>query len=125
MTSTLLLEESKASTIDRSGDKTMRPGEPPALISAARASVSYSPLMTRRPGAEVALATLCDASTRAVSGDGDEPPQDIKLKLATTRTADERVTRLKRQAPNRRKNRDLSAKYGIIAEAIAPLPSPS
>jgi len=73
--------------------------------------------MTSRPGDEVALATLCDANTRVVNCDEDDPPQDTKLKLATTRTADNRVTRLKRQAPNRRKNRDLSAKYGIIAEA--------
>lgn len=78
--------------------------------------------MTSRPGDEVALATLCDANTRVVSCDGDDPPQDTKLKLATTRTADNRVTRLKRQAPNRRKNRDLSAKYGIIAEPGDPLP---
>jgi DNA-directed RNA polymerase specialized sigma24 family protein len=51
--------------------------------------------MSRRPGDAVALATLCEARTRSVSGEGDDLPQETKLKLASARTADKSVTLFK------------------------------
>jgi hypothetical protein len=72
--------------------------------------------MRTRPGAAVGLDTLCEASTRVVRGGADDPPQDTKLKLATAITAYKRADFFKRQAPNYRKTRDLSAKHGIITE---------
>ena len=71
--------------------------------------------MRSSPGDAVALNTLCEARTRVVSAFGDDP-QDTKLKLATTSTTGKKADFFKREAPNYRKTRDLSAKYGIIAE---------
>jgi hypothetical protein len=73
-TSTLLLEESKTSRIDRSGDNDMSPGEPPALISGARTSVSYSPFISSKPGDAEAFSTLCEARTRVVIVAGPDDP---------------------------------------------------
>src|SRR5271170_3114320 len=106
MTSTLLLAESKASTRARLGVSAMRPGELPALI-VPLTSVSSYPLMSTRPGAADGLDTLCEARTRVASLLGDDP-QDKKLKLATTSTTGKRADFFKREAPNCRKNRDLS-----------------
>jgi hypothetical protein len=116
ITSTLLLEESKASTRVRSGVSAMRPGALPALI-VPLISWSSCPLMSTRPGDAVVLDTLCEARTRFVSALGDDP-QDTKLKLATTSTTSKSADFFKREAPNCRKNRDLSAKYRIIAEPL-------
>jgi hypothetical protein len=80
--------------------------------------------MSTSPGDAVGLDTLCEARTRVVSGGADDPPQDIKLKLATTRTPGKRADFFKRQAPNYRKTRDLCAKYGIIAERQSHTPFP-
>jgi hypothetical protein len=71
--------------------------------------VSSSPLMSTRPGDAVGLDTLCEARTRVVSLLGDDP-QETKLKLAMTSTAGKRADFFKREAPNYRKTRDLSAK---------------
>jgi hypothetical protein len=71
--------------------------------------------MTTRPADAEVLDTLCEASTRLVNVFEDDP-QDTKLKLATTSTTGKRANFFKREAPNCRKNRDLSAKYRIIAE---------
>ena len=49
-TLTLFVLESKTSKIARLDDIAIRPGEPPALISDARAVVSFAPLMMTRPG---------------------------------------------------------------------------
>jgi hypothetical protein len=96
----------------------MRPGELPALIPPLT-SVSFSPSISTRPGDAVGLDTLCEARTRVVRG-GVDPPQDTKLKLATTSRAGKRADFFKRQAPNYRKTGDLSAKYGIITERPSP-----
>jgi hypothetical protein len=72
--------------------------------------------MRTSPGAAVGLDTLCEARTRVVRGCEEDPPQDTKLKLAKTSTACKRADFFKLQAPNYRKTRDLSAKYGIITE---------
>jgi hypothetical protein len=92
----------------------MRPGALPALI-VPLTSWSSSPLMRTRPGDAVVLDTLCEARTRLVSALGDDP-QDTKLKLATTSITGKREDFFKREAPNYRKDIDLSAKYRIIAE---------
>src|SRR5271154_1976419 len=113
-TSTLLLEESKASKIDRSGDISMRPGEPPALIP-PRARVSIWPSMIINPANAVGLEALWEAKTRSVSLLGGRvictpALQETKPKLAPISTAYNRADFFKRQAPNYRKTRDLSAK---------------
>jgi hypothetical protein len=108
-TSTLLVTESKASRIVRSGVSVMRPGELPALIPPLT-SVSFCPSMSTSPGAAVGLDTLCEARTRVVKVLEYDPAQDTKLKLATTSAAGKRTDFFKRQAPNYRKTRDLSAK---------------
>jgi hypothetical protein len=118
-TSTLLLTESKASKTVRLGEMAMRPGEVPALTPPLT-SVSFSPLISTSPGADVALDTLCEARTRVVREGAEDPPQDTKLKLAITNRAGKRADFFKRQAPNYRKTRDLSAKYGIITERPSP-----
>src|SRR5580698_11307606 len=108
MTSTLLLEESKASTRVLSGVSVMRPGELPALIPPLNRA-SSSPLMSSRPGDAVGLDTLCEARTRVVTAFGEDP-QDINPRLATASTTGKRADFFKREAPNYRKTRDLSAK---------------
>src|SRR5580704_19777384 len=108
-TSTLLVTESKARTVVLSGVSVMRPGEIPALIPPLT-SVSFSPLISTSPGAAVGLDTLCEARTRALRGGAEDPPQEMRLKLATASTAGKRAALFKRQAPNYRKTRDLSAK---------------
>src|ERR1700678_248441 len=109
-TSTLLLPESKASTVDRSGDIAMRPGELPAAIPPL-CSVSISPLMSIRPGGAVGVAALCEARPRVVSPTGpDLPPQAIRLQTAVTSRANKSAALFKRQAPNYRETRDLGAK---------------
>jgi hypothetical protein len=86
----------------------MRPGEEPALISRARATMSYCPLMMRIPGNAVGLEILCEAKTRVVNPLGGPdlppPPQETKLKLATTSRAGTSATLFKREAPNDMKN---------------------
>src|SRR5271169_4841885 len=109
MTSTLLVAESKASRVERSGEIVIRPGELPAPISDALAKVSISPSMITRPGNAAGLETLCEARTRVVRV-GEEPPQATRLKLATASTARKRAAFFKRRAPNYRKTRDLGAK---------------
>jgi len=106
--------ESKASTVLRLGEIAINPGEPPALISPALGKMSYCPLMITSPAADAGPETLCEAKTRSVSPLGgfetvDPPPQEMKLKLATSKT-DKRTGLFKRQAPNCRKTRDLCAK---------------
>src|SRR5580704_10372097 len=108
-TSTLLVTESKVSTRVLSGVIAMRPGEVPALIPPL-CRVSISPLMMSSPAKAVGLETLCEARTRVVSLFEDDPPQATKLKLATASKAGKRADFFKRQAPNYRKTRDLSAK---------------
>jgi len=61
---TPLVTESKTSRVDLSGDMAIRPGELPALIPEARASVSFAALMITRPGPDVGLDMLWDAKTR-------------------------------------------------------------
>src|ERR1700690_2956429 len=117
-TSTLLVTESKASRVVRSGVSVMRPGELPAPIPPLT-SVSFVPLIITSPADAVGLDTLCEARTRVVSVFTDGPPQDTKPKQANASTAGTRADFFKRQAPNYRKTRDLSAKYGIIAEPPA------
>jgi hypothetical protein len=113
-TLTLFVLESKASNALRLGEIAIKPGEPPALISLARAKMSYSPLMITKPACAAGPETLCEAKTRSVRPLGGlgtvvPPPQEIKQKLATSRT-DKRTDLFKRQAPNCRKTRDLCAK---------------
>jgi hypothetical protein len=113
-TLTLLLLESNARTVLRLGEIAINPGELPAPISPARGKTSYSPLMITSPPAEAGPETLCEAKTRSVSplggfGTTVPPPQEIKPKLATSKT-DKSTGLFKRQAPNCRKTRDLCAK---------------
>ena len=113
-TLTLFELESKAKTVLRLGEIAINPGAPPALISPARGKMSYCPLMITKPACDAGPETLCEAKTRSVSplggfGTTDPPPQEIKLKLATSKT-DKRTGLFKREAPNCRKTRDLCAK---------------
>ena len=56
--------ESKAATMFRVGDSTIRPGETPALSSESRGTVSFWPLMNTRPPKLKVEVTPCEASTR-------------------------------------------------------------
>ncbi len=98
----------------------MKDGLVPALISDTRAGVSFAPLIIKRPGEAVGDETPCETRTRVLSRLGGwfeelDEPQEIKLKL-TMRLPDTRRARFKRGAPKDMKNRDLSAKLGIIAD---------
>ena len=72
--------------------------------------------------------TPCEIRTRVLSRLGGwfeelDEPQEIKLKL-TMRLPDTRRARFKRGAPKDMKNRDLSAKLGIIADRYPVLAEP-
>jgi hypothetical protein len=111
---TLLFDESKTIKLERSGEIAMSPGAPPALIVRALATVSYCPLMMRRPGNAAGLAALCDAKTRVANPLGGPAffvlLQETRTKLAATSRTDRSATLFKREAPNDMKNGDLSAK---------------
>jgi hypothetical protein len=99
----------------------MKDGLVPALISETRAGVSFAPLIINRPGEAVGDETPCETRIRVLSPLGGlfeelDEPQEIKLKLTTMRLQDTRRARFKRGAPKDMKNRDLSAKLGIIAD---------
>src|ERR1017187_1852491 len=113
-TSTLLVKDSKANKVDRSGEIAIRPGELPALTSPLP-TVSIWPSMMIRPANAVGLEALCEARTRSVNPLGGfliftPPLQETSPKTATTSTACDRADFFKRQAPNCRKTRDLGAK---------------
>src|SRR5258708_6514608 len=74
-TSTLLLTESKESTVFRSGDIAISPGELPALTPPLP-NVSFAPLPLNRPPIALGLATLCHATTHHVS-----PPRTFSYQL--------------------------------------------
>src|ERR1700722_17391091 len=120
-TSTLLVAESKTSTVLLSGEMAISPGEVPAAISEACTSVSLNESMITRPDRDAGLETLCDAKTRVVSLLGGSVTfgpllQETKAKLAAMSAANKRAVFFKRRAPNCRKTIDLCAKHGIIAE---------
>jgi hypothetical protein len=72
--------------------------------------------MTTNPPDAVALETLCEARTRWVKLLGgldpavDALPQETRAVVATTSITNKSADFFKRQAPNYRKTRDLSAK---------------
>src|ERR1700727_2966371 len=106
-TSTLLVAESNASKVARSGDVSIRVGEVPALI-APRPTVSLNPLTMMRPGAAEGVEALCEARTRSVNPVGGlvifappAPPyapllQETRPKGAITNTAYKRADFFKR-----------------------------
>src|ERR1700723_788268 len=120
ITSTLLVAESNASRVARSGDVSIKVGELPALI-APLPTVSLNPLTMMRLGGATGVEALCEARTRSVNPLGGlvmvifAPPyapllQETRPKGAMTNTADKRADFFKRKAPNYRESRDLGAK---------------
>src|ERR1700733_14484314 len=117
-TSTLLVAESNASKVARSGGVSIKVGESPALIPPLP-TVSLKPLTMMRPGDAVGVEALCEARTRSVNPLGGlvifAPPyapllQETRPKGAITNTAYKRADFFKRKAPNYRESRDLGAK---------------
>jgi hypothetical protein len=119
-TSTLLVAESNASKVARSGDVSNKVGELPALI-APLPTVSLNPLTMTRLGGAVGVEALCEARTRSVNPLGGlvifapPPPyapllQETRPKGAITNTVYKRADFFKRKAPNYRESRDLGAK---------------
>src|ERR1700722_6274613 len=103
-TSTLLVAESKTSTVLLSGEIAISPGEVPAAISGACGSVSLNESMITSPERAPGPETLCDAKTRVVSllgGSVSFGPllQEPKAKLAAVSAADSRAVFFKRRAP--------------------------
>src|SRR5580704_18204796 len=125
-TSTLLVAESNASKVARSGEVSIKVGELPALIPPLP-TVSLKPLTMMRPGDAEGVEALCEARTRSVNPLGGlvicapPPPyapalKETRHKAAITNTAYKRADFFKRKAPNYRESRYLGAKQRIIAE---------
>jgi hypothetical protein len=113
-TSTLLVAESNASKVARSGDVSIKVGELPALIPPLP-TVSLNPSTMMRPGDAKGVAALCEARTRSVNPLGGKvicapALQETRPKRAITNIAHKRADFFKRKAPNYRESRDLGAK---------------
>jgi hypothetical protein len=79
-------------------------------------------MITSDPNEKPAV-TPWEASTRSFKWLGAPelllyPPQDKKLRMASTPTTRARMRFVKRQAPNKLKKEDLIAKWWIIAESL-------
>src|ERR1700675_3908689 len=100
-TSTLLVAESNASKVARSGDVSIKVGELPALIPPLP-MVSLNPLTMMRPGDAEGLEALCEARTRSVNPLGGlvicaPALQETRPKRAITNTAYKRADFFKRK----------------------------
>jgi hypothetical protein len=117
---TVFVPASNAATRFRLGDKTIRPGELPALIEAIRGRVSFFPLTITSAGKVAAVETPWDAKTRSVKPLGGPvfvpPPHEIKFIPAQSPTTRTRMRFFKRQAPNDKKKVDLTVKSEIITD---------
>jgi hypothetical protein len=111
---------SKATTMFRLGDKTIKPGELPPLNGATRAMVSFSPLTKCSPGKVIAVETPWEAKTRCVKPLGGpdffSPPHETRLSPAQSPTIRTRMRFFKRQAPKNKKKVDLIVKSRIITD---------